>query len=589
MKRELMADLITHLVTHDIVGFLAMDTAVQHMRRVGGRLSSSILETADIEPRVLLEAISAFYGLDYATDELLLSFDPDVPQFWRHVNALRLGAIPLALDASGLTLGVLEPLSQFHLEEVKEEYGSNIRQLLLLEFRFFELCNRFFDVVLEQRYAIWASKFPLQDNKSEKASTSEHEVLLVDEGDGEALFDATDLTDLSTLDAQAGREQTTESTDTVDDHTLETESTDAEDNDDVPPFPEDATHILTGSREASELLGHAADFEAAFAPSDDALFLIDPADTDASDTQDIPTLREHTPAHPTPPTPEDLTLEDATEARRGKEPSMPSIRIRSNESKPRIRVGRHTPTKIDTTDAQEHGEDSGLLRGREPFPSPNQATMVSGAFRIGYPVQRNTQDPLVAKASIARKLRLVDAAGSWAQTDAIMNTLSEQESSHSRTITSVDIRAIYKKAKRVEELLYPTLTYFGAFFERRFFMHFWQPHRSTGLLMQGVRGQTTTFTRIEVPYDESSGVHKMRKTGNYLQGSPIDIGFLTLYTRLGIPTAQEAIAMPIYVDNEVVMMLLMDNGPDRPLEDTLVASEIALILQQLGRELDKLS
>src|SRR5690625_3121694 len=223
MKRELMADLITHLVTHDIVGFLAMDTAVQHMRRVGGRLSSSILETADIEPRVLLEAISAFYGLDYATDELLLSIDPDVPQFWRHDNALRLGAIPLALDASGLTLGVLEPLSQFHLEEVKEEYGSNIRQLLLLEFRFFELCNRFFDVVLEQRYAIWASKFPLQETPLAETSAA----LLPDEeeDDADALFHAADPSAPADEDDRA-REQTTESTDTVDDHTLETDRTD---------------------------------------------------------------------------------------------------------------------------------------------------------------------------------------------------------------------------------------------------------------------------------------------------------------------------------------------------------------------------
>lgn len=586
-----MADLITHLVTHGIVGFLAMDTAVQHMRKVGGRLSSSILETANIEPQILLESISSFYSLDYASDKLLLSIDPDVPQFWRHDNALRLGAIPLALDASGLTLGVLEPLSQFHLEEVKEEYGSNIRQLLLLEFRFFELCNRFFDVVLEQRYAIWASKFPLQEEPRDKESTSEHDILIVDDADGEALFDATSAAELSDATTSPAREQTTESTDTVDDHTLETDRTDAEDTDNLPPLAEDPSHILTGPRDALDLLGHEESFEAAFAASDDALFLVDPANAASSDTQDVPVLREHTPAHSQTISHEELPLDDtASAARRGKEPSMPSIRVRSSESKPGIRAALHTPSRIETTDAEEPAEqDSGLIRGREPFPSTKQPTQVSGAFRIGYPAQRTAFQPLVASESIARKLHLIDGNGSWQQTDAIMNALSDQDSSNEPTITSVDIRAIYKDAKRVDELLHPTLTYFGAFFERRFLMHFWQPNRSTGLLMQGVREHSTAFTRIEVPYDESSGVHKMRVTGNYLQGSPIDIGFLTLYTRLGISTAKEAIAMPVYVDQEVVMMLLMDNGPDRPLDDTLVASEIALILQQLGRELHQLA
>src|SRR5690554_2481304 len=156
-----MSDLIAYLVSNGVVGFLAMDTAVQHMRRVGGRLTSSILDTTGTSPTELLKAVSAYHGIGYATDALLASIDPDVPQFWHHDNALRLGAMPLAIDTTGLTLGVLEPLTQMQLEEIREEYGSNITQLLMLEFRFFELCHRFFDVVLDHRYALWVSRFPL--------------------------------------------------------------------------------------------------------------------------------------------------------------------------------------------------------------------------------------------------------------------------------------------------------------------------------------------------------------------------------------------------------------------------------------------
>src|SRR5699024_2735281 len=343
---------------------------------------------------------------------------PDVPQFWRHDNALRLGAIPLALDASGLTLGVLEPLSQFHLEEVKEEYGSNIRQLLLLEFRFFELCNRFFDVVLEQRYAIWASKFPLQETPLAETSAA----LLPDEeeDDADALFHAADPSAPADEDDRA-REQTTESTDTVDDHTLETDRTDADEDDNLPPLLDDVDTILTGPRDAMDLLGSDDSFEAAFASSDDALFLVDPAaqTPDGSDTHDIPTLREHTPAH-TPPLPsEDLALEEPSTARRGKEPSMPAIRIGPHDSQPRIRASAslHTPSRIETTDAQEQDDlEASAYHGREPFPSPKTATQVSGTFRIGYPPQRNADDAFAANPETAIALGFTDDNGSWKQT-----------------------------------------------------------------------------------------------------------------------------------------------------------------------------
>lgn len=577
-----MADLITHLVTQGIVGFLTMDTAVQHMHKVGGRLSSSILETADIDPKVLLEAVSEFHGLDYASDRLLLSIDPDVPQFWRHDNALRLGAIPLALDATGLTLGVLEPLSNIQLDEVREEYGSKIQQLLLLEFRFFELCNRFFDVVLEHRYAIWASKFPLQEEPDDEDVLKTHPEPLIDD------VDTTDSPAIEASSVASTGERTTETTDPVEDHTIETEQTDADELDDPMAAMLDASVILTGRRAPMDLLGSDESFEAAFAPSDDALLLPDNGIAALFEpVSDEPAPEPpRTLAPPEAPDPKDLNLEEAAkEKRRGQEPSMPSIHISSSESKPHIypSISRHTPSRIETVD------ESGSYRGREPFPAAQSATQVSGAFRIEPATQRSGLHPLVATGTIAQQLGLADERGSWRATATPLDQLSDQDSAEAEPISSETLREIYQSSERIEELLYSTLSYFGAFFERRFFMHFWQPNRSTGLLMQGVKEHSTSFSRIAVPYDESSGVHKMRNTGNYLQGSPIDIGFLTLYTRLGIPTAKEAVAMPVHINDEVVMTLIIDNGPDANLGASLRPGKVAAVLHELGQALASLA
>src|SRR5690606_11724797 len=112
----------------------AMDAAVRRWRREGGRLATSILETTEITPDGILDALCAYTGLPPARDALLANVDPDLAEMFNADRALRLGSMPLALDQRGLVLGVLTRLTPAALEELAEEFSSRIEQRIILEF-----------------------------------------------------------------------------------------------------------------------------------------------------------------------------------------------------------------------------------------------------------------------------------------------------------------------------------------------------------------------------------------------------------------------------------------------------------------------
>lgn len=709
-----MADLIAYLVSKGVVGFLAMDTAVQHMRRVGGRLTSSILDTTDTPPDQLLQAAAECFGMGYASDALLASIDPDVPQFWHHDNALRLGAMPISVDSSGLVLGVLEPLSHAQLDEIKEEYGNSITQLLMLEFRFFELCHRFFGVVLDHRYAIWASKYPLDDveplaqedapidesspffvrenfdqsapekadQRNENAPTdpsqlfgatsgtaaprarvfeggsglteeTEPEPSLQDDAESaSALFgeaksapssdelqrqrDATTGTSAVITDQALAHRRTTGSVEHISidsprTQTVETQrgsGADGQNTGEV-SFLDHVPGPVVDPAIAEALLGTEESFHAAFDFGGDVgwrptgNFTRSAAERKSLDREALARI----PTDVAEPHNEDS--DDNAGSRPRPLTTAPQLPLESDASPspefseedsaaPYLQSGgltRHDSLDPVIHNARRHSIGMEPVRaadllealpsvGREPIAATpsSDGTSASGlhplmarpsqddeAKRLSVHSDSSIRDATGASLDLARRLGLIDAQGSWTFARRELDALSEQESSISTAIDAVDIRGIFQSARSINELLYSTLKYFGAFFERRFFMHFWHPRRSSGLLMQGVRDNTTAFSNVEVPYDESATVYKMRQTSNYLQGSPIEIGFQTLYSRLGIEKANETIVMPITVENDVVMILLMDNGPNRDVGDALRPGEIALILQQLSQALTMLA
>lgn len=501
-----MADLVVHLVTNGIVDFLSMDSAVQQMHRIGGRLASNILETSKIEPDKLLEAISDFYEMDYAPTSLLATVDPDVVQFWQLDTALRLGAIPLALNRHGLTLGVLEPLSHVELAEVKEEYGSKITQLLMFEFRFFEMCNRFLGVVLDQRYARWVSKYPIDGYEH----LIDHDLV----GEGTPLED-----DLLSVQPTLGHKKEDDET-----RTSETARYTGELSSD--PEWEDPFGSMTDADSSEELLFDQDSFANVFGADPDTN-----AEAPVAPHQD-----DHTP-----------------------------------------------PSGLRALQLPARTTESGIRPVAAPTGS--NATSTSGTYRFGGEDRHRGSAIPFPSPELARKLGLTDEYDSWSAIHSTLDRLSDEERSYSTKITTIDIRTFYQQAQYIEDFLYPTLSYFNPFFKRRFLMHFWQPYKTSGMLMQGVREHDVPFTRVEVPYDDNSAVNKMRISGNFLKGTPVDIGFLTLYSRIGIPKAQETIVMPIRIEGQISMILVLDQGPDAPLGSTLHPGEINLILQQLGQAL----
>jgi hypothetical protein len=170
-----MSSLIEHLVTNRIVGFLQMDAAVQRVRREGGRLSTSLLEEADVDDERLIKEIADFEGISAVTDEMLAGTDDDLVLSWSAKRARKLGAIPLRIHGHDLDVGVLEPLSDLERGIISEEFGCDVHQYLMLEFRFFELLGRYFGAPVEGRYLRLATRFPLEKARLPGLQTDDDE------------------------------------------------------------------------------------------------------------------------------------------------------------------------------------------------------------------------------------------------------------------------------------------------------------------------------------------------------------------------------------------------------------------------------
>ena len=162
-----MPDLVAFLVQNRVVGFLDMDAAVQRMKREGGRLATSILETTRMEPDDLAVWVSRCFGLEPALDELLREVDADLVTMWTADRARRMGALPLRLEGHRLDVGVLEPLDEMQIAELKEEFGCDVVQYQVLEFRFFELLRHFYRSPTDNRFLILASRHPLHAPRTE--------------------------------------------------------------------------------------------------------------------------------------------------------------------------------------------------------------------------------------------------------------------------------------------------------------------------------------------------------------------------------------------------------------------------------------
>lgn len=158
-----MSALVEYLVTHRIVSFLQMDAAVQRVRREGGRLSTSLLEESEIEARTLMQEIGKFSALPIVDDLMLGSIDGDLILSWSASRARRLGALPLRIEGHDVYVAVLEVLTDLERGIISEEYGCDVHQYLIPEFRFFELLGRYYGTPVEGRFLRLATRFPLEE------------------------------------------------------------------------------------------------------------------------------------------------------------------------------------------------------------------------------------------------------------------------------------------------------------------------------------------------------------------------------------------------------------------------------------------
>ena len=589
-----MSDLVSYLVSRGSISFLAMDAAVRRWRKEGGRLATSVLETTDITPDGILEALCGYTGLPPARDAMLAHVDPDLAEMFNADRALRIGAMPLSLDHRGLVLGVLTRLTPIALEELAEEFSSKIEQRIILEFRFFELLNRFYGHPIEGRFLMLSSRFPLAETDDDefaddffKNPTPAGERRRRPEIH-ELHTPAKPLTPIDALVADLNADDSPIRVDSPEFNLLKNAQRKvarihesrlrrklAENNDD-----EIKDLFQDDSFDAAFSLGADTNHSRRSQPlrtirpiSERIRPLSAPANhTDAQEPDQLPAIEPIV----------QLNANAPIAKRRiksiGMEPIMPGAlhNQKSRAIDPLHSFWENDERKDATNPIDAVDEDH--VRRDTTAEQAVQDAHIPDVFPPPIPsvIDASSDD------SIARHL------GFWGQDSAdhvdpnafVSSTLGQDWS-------AAQLSAFFAGPRTRDELLNATFGYTERFFKRRFFLRVSNDNKTYVVAMQGAEPTSVDIAKVAIPYTDDSTIAKIRAEMTYFAGPPQDVGLSTLYTRLHIERPQEMVVFPIRISDRAVMLLAADSGPNTFVDRSRI-DDIFYMLSQLGLALQRL-
>lgn len=590
-----MSDLVAYLVSRGSVSFLAMDAAVQRWRREGGRLATSILETTDITPDGILEALAAYSRLLPANDAILAQVDPDLAEMFNADRSLRLGAFPLALDHRGLVLGVLNRLSTSALDELAEEFSSSIEQRIILEFRFFELLNRFYGHPIEGRYLMLASRFPLSEKSVEEFEDDFFTTPPSAEPPSRpSLQDLhTPAKPLSPIDALVADLNADNSPLIIDPEELGLLQSAQKK---VARIHESRLRALKGkpsSDPEESALFQDDSFEAAFNVGADIA-----ADRRANQIRSIRTAEQANLSF--------APITSPAETTKAEEPDhLPLIQpvLRANEPpSPRMKsMGMEPimPPSFDTRRSRAMDPLSSFWDAEDR--APNQSSIEA----VHAPDVKNKRDTTAEHAiqnvsvpdvmppvpynvanasddSVARHL------GFWSRDTADhIDPNSFTSSTLGQDWSASQLSAFFAGHRTRDELLNATFGYTKHFYKRRFFLRVSNDNKTYVVAMQGAQPTDIDITKVAIPYSDDSTIAQIRAEMTYFAGPPQDVGLSTLYTRLHIERPQEMVVFPIRISDRAVMLLAADSGPNAFIDRSRL-DDVFHVLSQLGLALQRL-
>jgi len=138
-----MADLLSMLLQTGVVTPERAVEARRHQVVFGDRIGTNLLALGFVTETTLAQALSALYGVPWAagaTADSRPTFTRTLP---RQVAA-RLSAVPAGVDATGVTMFMLDPGDRAALAELTEHYRRPVQPVVVVEGRMWALLHKFY-------------------------------------------------------------------------------------------------------------------------------------------------------------------------------------------------------------------------------------------------------------------------------------------------------------------------------------------------------------------------------------------------------------------------------------------------------------
>lgn len=492
------------LVRDRVVSFREMDGAVQRMREAGGRLSTALFETTDLDTDIALERVRELSGYQAADDAVIESLDPLVVRTWSLSRVQRLEAIPFRRRDGFLDVLVLEGLSTREVDALREE-GVAIRQFSVLEFRFVELLNRYFGTPVDGRYQRLSARWPIDlpeaplvDAVAEDEAARIAADFIRDELDEHPVTTTTAKTAAVVLEDEAdGGEGDTE--------------------EELPPVEEYTNVSGTDPAAVAEIV--AVDLSGAHVEAEEASGTDEVSQGAATEGGDG-TVTGAAPIIDT-----------------GAPEAVAEVRFSGDFAAVGDDSGPFT-REVDTLgDDAAWADDAAVESGRTPILTTDE-TPVSGVVSV--------DDPALGEDRQGSRRRTIGLyTGSHAALDGDPDEWTLDQ-----------LTRFMKDARGRDEVLQAALSFCGRVFQRRFMLML------SGGQLRGLVGQDTSG---QVSMDESS-IYVMRSAfegllvsgEGFFHGDPIHLGLHHFYESIGQSVPEESVVIPVPIGGRPGVFLLGD-------------------------------
>jgi type IV pilus assembly protein PilB len=163
------------LVREHLITPQQLQEAIEHQRRNGGRLGTSLVKLGFVSQEVIADVLSRQYGVRTINLDLF-QIERDVINLVPREIALKYSVIPVARNGATLTLAMADPTNVFALDDIKFMTGLNIEPVIAMEDAINKAIDKYYsskEIQLTEEFEAF-EKLDFKPTKSVTPSTGEN-------------------------------------------------------------------------------------------------------------------------------------------------------------------------------------------------------------------------------------------------------------------------------------------------------------------------------------------------------------------------------------------------------------------------------